>query len=180
MTTTRASALPWCTYSTLSGQRRKPLGQPWPLLQFVASASEFFAVLFLCSQLNLIARLLKLTIALLKVRSSKWKIAHNRLRIGRSRHQADRALYVVHASQISMHIYTRCTWAQKGWVRSWEYVRSCHIICLIENAEIIRPTKSSWYIHTGRKLEQRHSSVQSGGTHILYFMLFLSLVNNLS
>ena len=178
--TTKTSALPWCTYSALSDQRRKPLGQPWPLLQFVASASEFFAVLFLCSQLDLIVGLLKLTITLLKVRSSKWKIARNRLKIGRSRHQADRALYVVHASQISMHIYTWCMWAQNGWIRSWKYVWSCHIICLIENAEIIRPTKSSWYVHIGRKFEQRHSLVQSGGTHILYFMLFLSLVNNLS
>ena len=155
----------------------------WPTLTFVAVCGFgkwIFHSTLSVSQLDLIVGLLKLTIALLKVRSSKWKIARNRLRIGRSRDQADRALYVVHASQISMHIYTRCTWAQKGWVRSWKYVRSCHIICLIENAEIIRSTKSSWYIHTGRKFEQRHSSVQSGGTHILYFMLFLSLVNNLS
>ena len=156
----------------------------WPALTFVAvcgfSKRIFHSALSVCSQLDLIAGLLKLTIALLKVRSSKWKIGCNRLIIGRSGHQADRALYVVHASQISMHIYTWCTWAQKGWIRSWKYVWSCHIICLIGNAKIIRPAKSSWYMHTGRKSEQRHSSVQSGGTHILYFLLFLSLVNNLS
>ena len=70
----------------------------WPALTFVAVcgfSKRIFTVLFLCSQLDLIAVLLKLIITLLKVRSSKWKIAHNQLRIGRSRHQANRALYVV-------------------------------------------------------------------------------------
>ena len=156
----------------------------WPALTFVVVRGFgkwiFCIAVSMCSQLDLIVGLLKLTIALLKVRSSKWKIARSRLRIGRSRHQGDRALYVVHASQISMHIYTWCTWAQKGWIRSWKYVWSCHIICLIGNTEIIRPMKSSWYMHTGRKSEQRHSSVQSRGMHILYFLLFLLLVNNLS